>query len=119
MRIWPFSRIADLEAQLQSCRYDLDAIRTQLAHINSNIRKMGTKFDTILPGLARVVAKLDAQYARDPQSPKMKAESDKLGDEVIARLKAEQAVRDQYGYTPDPELGKLQSSIPSPVDGKR
>jgi septal ring factor EnvC (AmiA/AmiB activator) len=119
MRIWPFSRIADIKAELQDCRNDLDAIRTQLAHINSNIRMMNTKIGTILPGLARVVAKLDAQYARDPQSPEMKAESDRLTEETIRRLEAEQAVRDQYGYTPDSELGKLQASLPSPIDGKR
>ena len=52
---------------------------------------------------ARTSAKLDPQATRDPMSADMKAESDVITEREIARLRAEQAVREQYHYTPKSE----------------
>lgn len=70
------------------------------AHLHRKIDNLRTQISTITPGLGRVIAKLDPQVARDEQSPAMRAESDALAEQVIRRFNAEQAVRDQYGYTP-------------------
>jgi hypothetical protein len=51
--------------------------------------------------LARLVAKLDPLYAKSEDDPVRKAASDKLSDEVIAKLRAEHAVRDHCHYTPE------------------
>ena len=53
----------------------------------------------ITPGLSRIIAKLDAKYAESEHSPERKAESDKLADEVIARLEAEAKARAPYNQT--------------------
>lgn len=60
--------------------------------------KIGRQVSTITPGLGRVIAKLDAQFARDPQSPAMKAESDRISAEAIRRLEAEAAARAPYNH---------------------
>lgn len=65
----------------------------KLADINSNIGKVNRIVSAITPGLGRVIAKLDPMYAKDELDPIRKAESDKLGEEVIQRLKAEDAAR--------------------------
>ena len=48
--------------------------------------------------LARIVAKLDPAYLQDPSDPAVRAASDKLGREVIAKLDAEAIIRNQYNY---------------------
>lgn len=39
--------------------------------------------------IARLVAKVDPQYLRDPFDPTYHAESDRIGEEVIAKIRAE------------------------------
>lgn len=41
--------------------------------------------------LGRVIAKLDPNYGLDELDPRRKADSDNLGDQIIKKLKAEQA----------------------------
>jgi len=48
----------------------------------------------LLNGVGRIIAKHDAFYAQSElDNPERKAASDKLGDEAIARLKAEDKAR--------------------------
>ena len=47
--------------------------------------------------LGRIIAKVDPQYNRSEFDPERRAESDKLADEVIARLHAEHKASNPYG----------------------
>lgn len=108
---------------LDQILWNLQDIRENRLSDRKLLNKMDTQLIAILPGLGRVIAKLDANYARSEFDPAKQAESDAIGEEILRRLAAEQAVRDQYDYTPkhdyDPELTKTQSTVPSPIDGKR
>jgi hypothetical protein len=75
-------------------------LNNKLDGIDARLGKVHKQISAITPGLARIIAKLDPQIGRNEMSPAMKAESDKLSEDVIRRLNAEQAVRDQYGYNP-------------------
>ena len=89
-------------------------INNKLDGIDARLRKIDRQVSAITPGLGRIISKLDTQFARNPLSPDMKAESDVITEREIDRIKredaaakealrvleAEQAVRDQYGYTP-------------------
>jgi len=50
--------------------------------------------------LGRIIAKLDPLFGVPEDDPARKAASNKLSNDIIAKLKAEQSVRDYYGYTP-------------------
>ncbi len=85
----------------------ISVLRSEMAYINNKLDGIDTRLykvdkqvSTITPGLGRIIAKLDTQYARHEMSPAMKAESDRLAEETIRRLEAEAAVRRQYGYEP-------------------
>jgi hypothetical protein len=54
------------------------------------------KLSVITPGLGRVIAKLDPMFAESELSPERKAESDRIGEEVINRLNAEAKAREPY-----------------------
>jgi hypothetical protein len=81
-------------------RSEMAYINNKLDGIDARLGKVHKQISAITPGLARIIAKLDPQIGRNEMSPAMKAESDKLSEDVIRRLNAEQAVRDQYGYNP-------------------
>ncbi len=65
----------------------------KLADINSNIGKVHRIVSAITPGLGRVIAKLDPMYGKDELDPQRRADSQALGEQVIAKLKAEDAAR--------------------------
>jgi hypothetical protein len=69
--------------------------RLELDHI----RKMQSTLNAIGPGLGRVIAKLDANYARDELDPDKRAESDRIGEEALRRLAGEAAARAPYNET--------------------
>ena len=74
---------------------DRDDIRQcQLTRLEDSSR-------TLAPALGRIIAKLDPTFGQPELDPARKAASDKLADEVLSRLTAEQAVRDHYHYTPN------------------
>jgi len=47
--------------------------------------------------MGRLIAKLDPHYAKDEQDPTRKAESDKIGDDVIKKLTSEHIIRNRVG----------------------
>lgn len=105
MRIWPWSHIADLELELATERAcirgisaDYATMQTQLDQMNNKLNRINTQVSSITPGLGRAIAKLDTQFARDPQSPAMQAESDRISAEAIRRLEAEAAARAPYNH---------------------
>lgn len=71
----------------------IDFIRTDLYKISQLQITTLNQIRTITPGMARIITKLDPQFARNELDPERKAESDKLGDEVIAKLIAEDKAR--------------------------
>lgn len=52
-----------------------------------------TKLSAIGPGLGRVIAKLDPMFGRDELDPTRKAESDKLGSDVMKHLTGDYLAR--------------------------
>jgi hypothetical protein len=99
-----------ITADMELLNSNDEQIMEDLADINANIGKLRRSIEVSQQGLGRVIAKLDPIYGR-PETPsnptpqnaaqnaeyeKRKAESDKLGDEVIKRLKSEQAMQDRY-----------------------
>lgn len=88
---------------LRAGRHNRDlllAMSERLGDTQQSVKIISTKIGILNQGVGRVIAKTDAHFARDPQSAEVKAESDAIGEEVLRRLGAEQAVREQYGYTP-------------------
>lgn len=67
---------------------------------HKQLNRIEAQLSTITPGLGRVIAKLDARFAEDESnaSPERKAESDKIGAEVIKRLEAEALARAPYNH---------------------
>lgn len=50
--------------------------------------------------LGRIVARLEPLFAVPEDDPARKKASDELGEKVIEKLKAEQAVLEKYGHKP-------------------
>jgi len=69
---------------------DIQLFQLGLADQQEKIRE---DLGAILPGLGRVIAKLDPMYGRDELDPERIAESDAIGEAVIERLKDEHAAR--------------------------
>ena len=67
----------------------LDVIRRSQSINASAIAGLHNKLDIQNLALARVIAKLDPNYARSEFDPTRRAESDDIGRAVIARLEAE------------------------------
>ena len=44
-------------------------------------------------GIGRIIAKIDPEYSRDELDPKRKAESDKIGEQVMNKLIGEHLAR--------------------------
>lgn len=102
---------------LRATRLNRDLLLTiseRLGDVQQNVRTANTKLGILNQGVGRIIAKADPHFIRNPLSPDMKAESDAISEHEIERIKredalareaervlaAEQAVREQYGYTP-------------------
>ncbi len=75
-----------------------------LSNIETNLRRLNTNVMVQTTAVGHAVAKLDPGLARSDLDPAKQAESKAIGDEIIKKLQAEQAVRDAYGYTPKGEF---------------
>ncbi len=84
---------------INDIRYDLAMLDNALARDVSGIKN---SINTILPGLGRVISKLDTQYGRAEIDSVRKAESDKLTQETIKRLEAEAKAREPYNLRRKP-----------------
>lgn len=76
-------------------------LRVSQYHHTSSILSLSNKLDRVAnnvsafgPGLGRIIAKLDPDYAKDELDPARRAASDKLSDETIRRLQGEALARD-------------------------
>jgi hypothetical protein len=105
MNIWPWSRIRQLERSNDALNRRLifweDILNKQLSTQEHVIGRILLQVNAITPGLGRVIAKLDTQFGRAEIDPARKAESDKLGEEVIKRLEAEAKARAPHNLTQD------------------
>lgn len=63
---------------------------------SERLGRVQTQLNTIVPGLGRVIAKLDAKYTESEFSAERKAESDRIGEEALRRLAAEAKAREPY-----------------------
>ena len=91
-------------------------IRDELVNLRSQVSVLRTSTNTNNLALGRILAKLEPVLAQSELDPARKADSDKLGNDIIKRLQAEQAVRDHYGYTPSTEAEQRISRTPSGID---
>jgi hypothetical protein len=57
------------------------------------LKHMDAKLDITNQGVGHLIAKIDPHMARSEHDPKVKSESDKIGEDVIARLRGEQLAR--------------------------
>lgn len=69
----------------------LDLIYMKLGENNRRLEKIEAQLGTVVPGMGRIVAKLDPNYARH-EDDKV-GDSEKIGEEVILRLKGEHEAR--------------------------
>ena len=69
---------------------EVSALRDEL---HNEMGKLQHQINILLPGLGRVIAKLDPMYGKSEHDPARKAESDRLGEEIIKRLIADNAAR--------------------------
>jgi hypothetical protein len=73
---------------------DQGMLNKRLKHIIDNQYIALQHSDAMASGVARLIAKLDPMYAKPEIDPDRKAESDRLGEEVIKKLNAGQQARD-------------------------
>ncbi len=72
---------------------DLEAIISAVESSNGDIQRIELRLSAMSAGMGRIVAKLDPMYGKSEFDPARKAESDKLGEETIRRLEAEDWAR--------------------------
>ncbi len=65
--------------------------------LNSELATIKSQVGASNSGMGRLIAKLDPHYAKDEQDPTRKAESDKIGDDVIKKLTSEHIIRNRVG----------------------
>lgn len=71
--------------------------RQRMLRTESKLNNLQTTMNAVVtPGIARLIAKVDAVYGTSEFDPKRKAESDKLGEETLRRLEAEAKARAPY-----------------------
>ena len=78
-------------------------IKSDLGRLSVYINHLRIEIEIHNAALARIIAKLDPLYGQSENpadNPDRKAKSDTLSDSIIAKLRAEQAVCQYYGYTP-------------------
>lgn len=69
---------------------EVSALRDEL---HNEMGKLQHQINILLPGLGRIIAKLDPMYGKPEIDPARKTESDRLGEEAIARLIADSMAR--------------------------
>ena len=84
--------ISMVQNQLYDVKETLDQLSKDVARLSNSVRVSNT-------GLGRIIAKIDPMLAVSEDDPVRKQKSKELGEEVIKRIEAEQAVRDHYGYS--------------------
>lgn len=75
----------------------LDRMERTLNDINTRVAGITTIRDMV----ARLHAERFPKFAWDESKPEKRAESARIAKEQIARIEAEDAVRREYGYTPE------------------
>ena len=68
--------------------------------VESDVKDLKHNISVTNRSIGILIAKADVMYAKSEDDPKRVAESAELGDQVIKRLHAEQAVREKYGHAP-------------------
>ena len=82
-RIQDFLGTQDLSVLIRRTGIELADLRTAVAKLEEANR-------VLLSGLGRVIAKIDPYYGMSEFDPERKAESNKIGDMVIKRLRGEE-----------------------------
>lgn len=81
---------------IEEIRQDAAAIEFSITELRNHQINMQRTLNAIGPGLGRVIAKLDPIVAVSEFDPERKAESDRIGEEVLKRLEAEAKAREPY-----------------------
>lgn len=77
------------------------SLKSHITYSERTLANIKGQLSTITPGLSRVIAKLDANYARDELDPAKRAESQRIADEVLKRLEGEAKARAPYNIGRD------------------
>lgn len=100
-RIREWLGIQDLVDNQQMLYTGLDAANAKLTSLVNIHNKQRISIAAIESGVGRLVAKVDPKYAESEFSLERKAESDRITNENILRLKAEAAARAPYNLQDD------------------
>lgn len=95
MNIWPWSRIRELEKANFNLNRRLEQWEQSLGKEYNFMKGQAIAANK---GMARLIAKLDPGYGRDELDPKVRAESDKLGDDIIRRLIGEHVASNRNNF---------------------
>lgn len=79
-----FLGITEIRNRLRRISHDTEGLSSRITNLER----------TLLPGLGRVIAKLDPLYGVPEDDPARVAESKDLGEQAIRRIKAEAMARD-------------------------
>lgn len=90
-------RIAQLEESLATQQRLFDIQQIGWTGMEDRYRILATDVKVIQRAIGKIIAKLDPNYHVDELDKDRKAASDKLGDQVIARLKGEYAASNPTG----------------------
>lgn len=77
--------------RLDPIEVQLSAVRAQLSEAQRLIIHLRVAVDVQNLAMGRIIAKLDPAFATPHDDPDRKAESDRLGEEAIRRIKGEYA----------------------------
>jgi len=91
-RIQAWLGIDSVVSEIVECQDSLESIERKVNQIAT------AQLGVILPGLGRIIAKIDPAYIGPEDDPKRKAESDRLGEEAIKRMIGEQQARDKHRW---------------------
>lgn len=80
----------DLRSEIE---FLADNQKAQARIISKSLDNLEQQARPLLVALARMIAQKDKYFAMDELDPRRKAESDVIGEQVIQRLQAEDAVR--------------------------
>lgn len=86
LRLWWLHRPSRSEARIHKRMDYQDVV------MNDILRRMD-KLNTFEPALGRIIAKLDPIYGTSDFSEAKRAESDRIGEEAIRRIQAEDKAR--------------------------
>ena len=78
---------------LRRTNAEIAMLRVDNANLCNDVAKLSLQLGSVTPAIGRILAKLEPILTKDHLDPKIRAESDKIGQEAMNRLEAEHKAR--------------------------